>query len=136
MRYDNTPTVVGVSVPIKGGLLAIRRALPGPGEGMIALPGGYQMRGQTWQEAGAREVLEETGVIIAPEALKLVSIVTTADRRQNLLFCESPEVSHDGPFIHDAEVSDVMILRAPVDTAFALHTEMVARFFREPNTAV
>jgi ADP-ribose pyrophosphatase YjhB (NUDIX family) len=46
-------------VHLRGGLLKVRRALPG----------GYQMLGQTWQEAGAREVLEETGVVIFPEAL-------------------------------------------------------------------
>ena len=51
VRYDNTPTVVVVLVPLRGGLLMIRRALPGEGQGKLALPGGYQMLGQTWQEA-------------------------------------------------------------------------------------
>lgn len=127
--YDNTPTVVVVRVPIAGGLLAIRRALPGHGQGQIALPGGYQMLGQTWQEAGAREVLEETGVTIDPAALRLLAVSTTSDRRQNLLFCESPPATHEGPFAHDAEVSEVMILRGSVQTAFPLHTAMVEDFF-------
>lgn len=129
--YDNTPTVVVVRVPIAGGLLAIRRALPGLGQGEIALPGGYQMRGQTWQEAGAREVLEETGVVVDPLALRLLAVATTADRAQNLLFCESPPVTHDGPFHHDAEVLEVLVLRGPVRTAFPLHTAMVEAFFAE-----
>ena len=131
LRYDNTPTVVVVRVPIRGGLLAIRRALPGQGQGQIALPGGYQMLGQTWQEAGAREVLEETGVSLLPASLRLLSLVTTSDTRQNLLFCESPSVVHEGAFVHDAEVSEVMVLLGPVDTAFPLHTAMVADFFRD-----
>ena len=131
IRYDNTPTVVVVRVPIRGGLLAIRRALPGPGQGLIALPGGYQMLGQTWQEAGAREVLEETGVALVPASLRPLSLVTTSDTRQNLLFCESPPVNHEGPFVHDAEVSEVLVLHGPVDTAFPLHTAMVADFFRD-----
>ena len=130
VRYDNTPTVVVVRVPIRGGLLAVRRALPGQGQGMVALPGGYQMLGQTWQEAGAREVAEETGVALVPASLRLLSVVTTPDTRQNLLFCESPAVTHDGPFVHDAEVSEVLVLRGPVETAFPLHTAMVADFFR------
>ncbi len=62
--YDNTPTVVVVLVPLRGGLLMIRRALEGEGQGRLALPGGYQMLGQTWQEAGAAEVREETGVAV------------------------------------------------------------------------
>ena len=133
MAYDNTPTVVVVLVPIRGGLLTgllmVRRALPGEGQGRLALPGGYQMRGQTWQEAGAREVLEETGVRIDPAALRLVAVETTPDRRQNLLFCDAPPAAHDGPFAHDAEVSEVVVIHAPVETAFPLHTAQVADFF-------
>ena len=56
--YANTPTVVVVLVPLRSGLLMIRRTLPGEGEGQLALPGGYQMLGQTWEEAGAAEVRE------------------------------------------------------------------------------
>lgn len=129
VQYDNTPTVVVVRVPVGGGLLMIRRALPGLGQGQLALPGGYQMLGQTWQEAGAREVFEETGVAIEAAALRLLTVVTTTDTRQNLLFCESSPVQHDGPFVHDPEVSDVIVIRAPVETAFPLHTAMVADFF-------
>ena len=135
MTYANTPTVVVVLVPIRGGLLMIRRALPGEGEGQLALPGGYQMLGQSWQEAGAAEVREETGVAIDPAALRVVSVTTTPDRRQNLVFCESPPVVHDGPFRHDAEVSEVLIIEAPVDTAFPLHTEAVRAFFERHSAA-
>ena len=53
-RYQNTPTVVVALVPLRGGLLMIRRAHDGEGQGRLALPGGYQMLGQTWREAGAR----------------------------------------------------------------------------------
>jgi ADP-ribose pyrophosphatase YjhB (NUDIX family) len=129
IHYDNTPTVVVVLVPLRGGLLMIRRALAGEGQGKLALPGGYQMLGQTWQEAGAREVLEETGVPISPEALRVVTVETTPDRRQNLLFCQSPPVEHWGSFIHDAEVSEVLVIREPIETAFPLHTRMVREFF-------
>ncbi len=129
MGYDNTPTVVVVRVPIHGGLLMVRRALAGEGQGRLALPGGYQMAGQSWQEAGAREVLEETGVAVDPATLRLVGVETTPDRRQNLLFCDAPPTAHDGPFLHDAEVSEVVVVRGPVETAFPLHTAQVEAFF-------
>ena len=135
-RYDNTPTVVVALVPIRQGLLVIRRALPGPGQGAIALPGGYQMLGETWQAAGAREVLEETGVALDPDSLRLLTVVTTPDTKQNLLFCESPPVRHDGPFVHDGEVSEVSVASGPVDTAFPLHTAMVADFFRDRRRTI
>jgi ADP-ribose pyrophosphatase YjhB (NUDIX family) len=131
-RYDNTPTVVVVLVPLRGGLLMIRRALPGEGYGKLALPGGYQMLGQTWQEAGTREVLEETGVVVPAETLQVLMVETTPDRRQNLLFCQSPPVKHHGPFVHDAEVSEVQVIYEPVETAFPLHTRMVRMFFEHP----
>jgi ADP-ribose pyrophosphatase YjhB (NUDIX family) len=129
VHYNNTPTVVVVLVPLHGGLLMIRRALPGEGQGKLALPGGYQMLGQTWQEAGAQEVWEETGVVIAPEVLRIVTVETTPDRRQNLLFCQSPPVEHDGAFVHNAEVSEVLVIHKPVETAFPLHTQIVREFF-------
>src|SRR5918993_2143282 len=84
--YQNTPTVVVVLVPMGAGLLMIRRALPGEGQGKLALPGGYQMLGQTWQEAGAREVLEETGVVLDASMLRVVTFETTPDRRDRTCF--------------------------------------------------
>jgi ADP-ribose pyrophosphatase YjhB (NUDIX family) len=131
VRYENTPTVVVVLVPIQSGLLMIRRALSGEGYGKLALTSGYQMLGQTWQEAGAQEVLEETGVLIAPDALRVVEVETTPDRRQNLLFCQSLPVEHEGSFTHDAEVSEVLVIHGPVETAFPLHTRMVEAFFQQ-----
>lgn len=70
-----------------GGLLGTRRALTGPGHGLISLSGGYQMLGRTWQEAGARDVLEETEGALVPSTLRLLSVVTPPDTRQNRLFC-------------------------------------------------
>jgi 8-oxo-dGTP pyrophosphatase MutT (NUDIX family) len=87
------------------------------------------MLGQTWQEAGAQEVMEETGVVIAPGALRFLAVETTPDRRQNLLFCQSPVVEHQGAFSHDAEISEVHIIYEPVETAFPLHTRVVRQFF-------
>jgi ADP-ribose pyrophosphatase YjhB (NUDIX family) len=132
-RYLNTPTVVVVLVPLQAGLLMIRRALAGEGYGKLALPGGFQMLGQTWQEAGAREVLEETGVVIDPALLRVLAVETTPDRRHNILFCQSPPVDHAGDFVHDAEVAEVLVIFEPVETAFPLHTAMVRAYFEETS---
>ena len=56
---------VGVVVLRRGAVLIVRRGKP-PGEGEWSLPGGSQELGETLFEAAAREVLEETGVTVAP----------------------------------------------------------------------
>jgi hypothetical protein len=61
--------------------------------------------------------------------LQVVRVVTTPNRRQNLLFCQSPPVEHDGAFVHDAEASEVLVVHEPVEAAFPLHTRMVRAFF-------
>lgn len=162
--YKNPPTVVVVLVPVAGrGLLMIRRGKAGDdGYGKIAIPGGYQIEGETWQEAGARELLEETGVVVDTDELLVREVVTTPDRKTNLLFCEAREIQefrpiddrigdwHDGAGgdtpLHeylgmteeqyatwlkaDAEVSEAFVIREPVETAFPIHTEQVADFFK------
>jgi 8-oxo-dGTP pyrophosphatase MutT (NUDIX family) len=86
--YDNTPTTVFVlATNAAGKLLVIRRATQ-PGYGLLGLPGGYQMRGETWQEAGARELLEETGCHLHPSSLQFVSI-RTDEYCNNLIIARS-----------------------------------------------
>lgn len=60
--YDNAPTVVVGLIPTKWGLIVIDRA---DGSGW-ALPGGFQMKGETWQEALSREIEEELGITLDP----------------------------------------------------------------------
>jgi hypothetical protein len=74
-------------------------------------------------------VLEETGVATEAASLQVVAVETTPDRRQNLLFCQSPPVTHEGAFRHDAEVSEVLVIHEPAETALPLHTEWVRSFF-------
>jgi hypothetical protein len=113
----------------------IRSALPGEGYGRLALTGGHQMLGQTWQEVGVCEVLEETCIVVSPEGLREVAVEITPDRRQNLLFCQSPSVEHEGEFVHDAEVSEVLVIHEPIETAFLLHTRMVVPCTRRRTAA-
>lgn len=52
----------------EGRVLMIRRALQ-PGIGLWCMPGGYVDRGEVVEEAAAREVLEETGLVVEVEHL-------------------------------------------------------------------
>jgi NADH pyrophosphatase NudC (nudix superfamily) len=61
--YLNPMPIAVCLVPIGDGLLCVRRAIP-PFAGQLALPGGYIDRAETWQQAAARELFEETGLHI------------------------------------------------------------------------
>lgn len=71
-RYPQHP-LLGVGAIIMNGdnVLLVRRANP-PLQGQWSLPGGLVETGETTQEAVVREVLEETGLQIAP--VKLVEV--------------------------------------------------------------
>lgn len=61
------------------GLLLIRRGFP-PFEGGYALPGGFIEIGETAEAACARELAEETGLSVAPAALRLVGVYSEPRR--------------------------------------------------------
>lgn len=60
-------------------VLLIERGWP-PHKGRLALPGGHVDPGETSRDAAARELLEETGVRVAPESLVLVGVYDEPDR--------------------------------------------------------
>jgi len=81
--------MVGVGVVVWRGdeVLLIKRGKP-PRAGCWSLPGGRQKLGETAREAGAREVLEETGVRVAiGDLIDVVdSITRDADGRVRLQY--------------------------------------------------
>ena len=65
--YD--PKVAAVAVVARAGrVLMVRRANP-PGYGLWSVPGGYVDRGEVVEAAAAREVQEETGLVVEIEGL-------------------------------------------------------------------
>lgn len=110
------------------GVLAVRRAIP-PHLGEIALPGGYINYGETWQEAGAREVYEETGVTIDPAEIAEFRVRSAPDGTLIIFGLSNPRgVSTLPPFISNDEASQRLVLFEPVPMAFSLHGEIVAQF--------
>jgi ADP-ribose pyrophosphatase YjhB (NUDIX family) len=67
--YPSRPYLaVSAAIIRDGKVLIVRRARP-PARGVFTLPGGGVETGETLHEAVAREVLEETGLVIEPIAL-------------------------------------------------------------------
>lgn len=127
--YRNPLPVVLVLLPIDNGLLVIRRAAA-PRQGQLALPGGFIEMQESWQHAAARELREEAGVNVAPELITDFGTRSTPDGYL-LVFGLGPTLrtSDLAPFQANREAEARLIITAPAELAFPLHTEMVHQFF-------
>lgn len=127
--YQNPLPVAVLLLPVDGGLLTVRRTIP-PKIGELALPGGFIGLGETWQEAAARELLEETGITVDPGQIANFGARSAAEGML-LVFGIAPERAlADLPaFVPSAEADELVILRAPQELAFPLHTEAMRDFF-------
>lgn len=134
VSFRNPLPVCVVLVPIqqdgRSGVLAVRRAIP-PRLGEIALPGGYVNYGETWQEAGAREVFEETGVSIEPAEISEFRVRSAPDSTLIIFGLARPRpITTLPPFVANDEASQRLVLFEPVPMAFELHGEIVAQFLK------
>lgn len=127
--YNNPIPVAVVLVPVADGLLVVRRSIE-PGFGRWALPGGFLEVGEPWQVGAAREVVEETGIVVPPASLEIVEVHSTEDTRLLLLFCAPRGWSLPAlpDFTATDEVSEIEVLRAPAELAFPLHTAVSGRY--------
>jgi ADP-ribose pyrophosphatase YjhB (NUDIX family) len=119
------------------GLLAIRRAIP-PAIGKLALVGGFLEDHESWQVGAAREVREETGVIVEPATLAPLGYASSSPKPNRLLAFSlaPPQPAAQLPaFSPGAEVSERGVVFGPdgLDEvfAFSLHVEAARRYFAE-----
>src|SRR5688500_15582799 len=68
VTYKNPIPVAVLLLPVDDGLLGIKRGIE-PKEGMLALPGGFVDHAETWQEGAARELFEETNIVVDPNLI-------------------------------------------------------------------
>ena len=130
VSFLNPIPVTIVLQPVDDGILVVRRGIE-PRRGWLALPGGYIGAGESWQEAGAREMWEEACVAIDPVALQVVRVFSAPD--DTLILCgRAPALRRADlpPFQPTAEATERAVLAAPAELAFPLHTEIVAAYFR------
>ncbi|HET7460767.1 MAG TPA: NUDIX domain-containing protein [Longimicrobium sp.] len=127
--YLNPVPVAVVLQPVDDGLIAVRRAIPPAGR--LALPGGFIDAGETWQHAAARELREETGIVIDPSTLRAARVLSAPDGTL-LVFVLAPALASAAlpPFTPSAEASERVIVRAASDElAFPLHAQVVREYF-------
>lgn len=130
VTYINPTPVAVVLLPVDKGLLILQRGIP-PQIGKWALPGGYIDFGETWQQGCARELFEETGILLPAEAFTLFDVHSPPDGRLVLIFCIAPQMSASElpPFVPNEEVLDWKIIEEFEPLAFPLHTLAAQKFF-------
>lgn len=133
VTYRNPLPVSVVLLPIDDGLLLVRRT-QNPSAGKLALPGGFIEVGETWQEAGAREVREETGFTVDAGGVRLFDARSAPDGTLLVFGLAQPQASQDmPPFVPSSETSEMELMRGPLELAFSTHTEVAARYWKEKD---
>lgn len=130
ISYLNPLPVAVAMLPIKDqGLLVVRRGIP-PKLGELALPGGFIDFGETWQQACARELWEETQITVNPDVVQDFCVLSTPSNV--LVFGLLPAMDADElpAFTPTPETTERLIIPSAQELAFPLHTEAVARFFK------
>jgi ADP-ribose pyrophosphatase YjhB (NUDIX family) len=130
ISYLNPLPVAVVVVPVdEGGVVLVRRAIQ-PRLGQLALPGGFINYGESWQQAGAREVFEETGLHIAAEAIEHIATHSAPDSTV-LIFGRSTNIAMkalDTIVLSreiSAETSEVIVTTIALELAFPLHSQVL-----------
>jgi ADP-ribose pyrophosphatase YjhB (NUDIX family) len=130
LTYRNPLPVAVVLLPVDDGLLLIRRGIE-PQKGQLALPGGYVNLGESWQEAGARELYEETGILIRPSEIQDVRTLSSPTGVLVVFGVARRRSAKRLPaFTPTDETTEWVITTRPKQLAFALHTRVVKEFFR------
>jgi ADP-ribose pyrophosphatase YjhB (NUDIX family) len=131
--WDNPIPVAVALVPVGAGLLVVRRGIP-PAIGKLALVGGFIEAHETWQVGCAREVREETGVIVDPASCVFHWLSSSAPKPNRILIFAVTEAVDTLPaFTPNAETQERGVIFGPggldEDFAFSLHTEAAKRYF-------
>lgn len=131
--FVNPLPVAVILLPVDDGLLLIRRGIE-PGRGKWAFPGGYIVLGETWQEAGVREVFEETNVLLDPSEIQEFRVHSAPDGTLLIFGLASPRSSAELPLFSVTEETTERIVRSQlIDMAFDLHTEVGLEFLNAPR---
>lgn len=129
--YVNPAPVAVLLLQVDGGLVVIRRGIP-PRQGRLALPGGYINLGETWQHAAARELYEETGIQIDPATVEDFRTLSAPDGTVLIFGLARLAAAALPPFHATDETTERLILRAPEELGFPLHTQAVREYFARP----
>jgi ADP-ribose pyrophosphatase YjhB (NUDIX family) len=129
VTYKNPIPVAVLLLPVDDGLLGIKRGIE-PKRGMIALPGGFVDHAETWQEGAARELFEETNIVVDPNLINDFA-VRSVKGGPILIFGVAPKVSSKllPDFAPTNETLDRVVIHRGDELAFPLHAWATEEFF-------
>jgi ADP-ribose pyrophosphatase YjhB (NUDIX family) len=125
-----------VLVPTDRGVVLIRRGVE-PERTKWALPGGYIHAEETWRQAGAREVMEETGIEVDPSAIEDFCVRSAPDGTLLVFGVAGAVRAEDLPAFEPGPeaLERTVVSTPPPDMAFALHREALESYLegRKPQ---
>lgn len=134
LTWNNPLPVAVVLLPVHTGsgtgLVVVRRGIE-PGYGRLGLPGGYMEVGESWREAAARELREETTIHADPDAITLFDVHSTPTGHTVLVFGLLPPRPLAGlpPVTATEETLEWFVAEEPVELVFSTHTQAMADWF-------
>ena len=130
ITYRNPIPVAVLLLPVDDGLLGIKRGIE-PKKGMIALPGGFVDYTETWQEGAARELFEETNIVVDPGLVTDFAVRSVGKGGPVLIFGVAPKVSSKllPDFSPTNETLERVIVSRGQELAFPLHAWAMEEFF-------
>ena len=125
VHYRNPLPAVTLMVHDGRRLLLVRRAKP-PAEGLLCLPGGFMELGETVEECGRRELLEETGLEMV--GWRLFGTETDTTAYGGIVLAALEVTSWSGEPRPGDDASEVLWtdLDSVPDLAFWAHTRLVS----------
>ncbi|MEU9133522.1 NUDIX domain-containing protein [Kitasatospora sp. NPDC048540] len=136
ISYRNPLPVTVVLLPVdlpdgSRSLAVIRRTIE-PGLGELALPGGYVDFGESWQQAAARELREETGIHADPADVTLVATDSDTGGGFLCLFGMLPArpLADLPPSVPTDETDGWQLADPATPLAFPFHTRVAQAWFK------
>lgn len=128
VHWDNPKPVTATLVPLNDGIVLVKRKFE-PYVDDWCLPGGFIEAHEDPDESAAREVLEETGLVISGQ--RLIS-AHAPGRGINVIILFYAAETATGTMVPGDDASDVGCFKQdelPPNIAFELHRRMIKQFF-------